>query len=211
MKTRLAPLLAALALGAAGCVDNMGSVQVFATCAFPDDCVFDKTCSKTLMGDVVLDLNLQQDLVLAIQVNNQRTPPANIADGGVDTATAYVEEFTVTYDAPAGLTVPGTSGTVTGTIPTGGSTTVAVEPITAAVGAALVPQIVAETTIVANVRFKGTYADQTQFETAAYKVPVQVCKGCVVPPACIGVNAGKTLQTCPPGATGQIPLAFTCK
>ena len=106
MKTRLSPLLAVLTLAVAGCaVDNMGSVQIYALCSMPDTCTFSGTCDAQYIGQTILDVALQDQLPLAIQVNNQRPPvtPVNTAD-------AHVKTYVTEYSAPAGVAVPGTSG-----------------------------------------------------------------------------------------------------
>jgi hypothetical protein len=210
MKTRLAPLAAAVALTFTGCADDMGSVQLYEICAFPTDtCTFESTCSLHPLGDFVLDLNLQRQLELVIQVNNQRVPTTDLGTP-VDTAAAYAEGWTVTYEAPAPLVVPGTSGRLAATVPPSGSTIVLLEPITAAVGAALVPQVVTSVDLVAKVRLNGQYADQTRFETAEYEIPVRVCKGCLG--AGVSCPVGKVLESmCPPGAIGQLPVGLNCK
>ncbi|BDG04302.1 hypothetical protein [Anaeromyxobacter oryzae] len=214
MKTRLAPILAALSLGAAGCVDNMGSVQIFQTCSIPSDgCTFAATCDAGLLSDVILDVAQQDHLWLVVQVNNQRSKPVNPA---VDTAVAYVQEFDTRYDVvavPAPGTVgtfsaPGTTGRIAVTVPTAGTSTVLIQPITADLGAALVPQVPTSTPtspkyvdLVARTRLKGMYADQTTFETAEYEIPVHVCKGCL-PVVC---TSAELALSCPPDAPGQAP------
>lgn len=204
MKTRLSPLLAALALAVAGCVDNMGSVQIHALCSMPDTCTFSSTCDAQYIGETILDVALQDQLMLAIQVNNQRTPVAP-----VNTADAHVTSYVTEYSAPAGVTVPGTSGSVSSfVVPAGGSSVITVQPITSALGAALVAQVPASTFVdlIAHTRLKGDYDDQTSFETAQFDFAIRVCSGCLgLPAAC---TTG-TLSTC--GGVGQRPNAVSCK
>jgi hypothetical protein len=211
MKTRLAPIAAALALAASGCADNMGTVQIFETCTVPDDCTFTGECSAAFIGEIVVDVGQQDHLTLFLQLNNQRTKTE-----GVDNADAYVQEFVTEYDVLAvpspgttgAFSAPGTSGHVANTVPSSGSSVLMFQAITPSVGAALVPQIPSSTPTApkyvdlrARTRLKGTYTDQTSFETAAYEYPIRVCKGCL-PVFCLSTEVP---ISCPPDSAGQTP------
>jgi hypothetical protein len=212
MKTRLAPLLAALALGSAGCTENMGTVQIFEICSIPESaCTFSGECEAGYGGEVVVDVAQQTHLSLVLQVNNQRATTE-----GTDVADAYLREYVTEYDVlaataaktPDTFTAPGTSGRVAVTIPSSGSTTVMVQPITAPFGAGLVAQLVKSTPtapsyvdLLARLRLKGVYAEGSSFETAEFEIPVRVCNGCL-PVLCLSTQLA---ASCPPDSPAQLP------
>ena len=218
MKTRLAPIAVALALGAAGCTtENMGSEQVFAICGIPDDaCTFQGECGATHIGDVILDIAQQDHLWLPLQLNNQRVPTTDAETGRTDTADAYLQTYDSEYSVvavpapgtPSAVVAPGTSGLVVGTVPSAGSSVAAVQPITPALGAALVPQVPVSTPtspkyvdVVSHFRLKGVYGDGSSFTTARFDIPVRICKGCL-PVICPSTTLA---SSCPPDAPGQVP------
>lgn len=193
MKTRLAALaLASLALA---CADNGASIQPFAVCAPPDtECAFGGECDAHYIGPIVLDESVSMRLWLFIQVNNQLPNNADVTAGRVNTNDAYLTEYTVDYEGAAS----GSSmGRLQSIVPAGGSAVVSVylQP----------PPATGQ--VIAKLRFKGSYVDQSDFETAAFEIPVELCSGCVGALACPGGTAPTAV--CPP-ADGQLPVALTC-
>ncbi|WP_242340963.1 MULTISPECIES: hypothetical protein [Anaeromyxobacter] len=194
MKTRLAALaLASLALA---CADNAASIQPFAICAPPDasgaDCVFESTCTMVHMGPLRIDPSLTATLSVYMQVNNQLPDNTDLSAGRLNTNDAYVTEYEVEYDGAASGT---SAGHTQAMIPADGSTVV---------GLLLQPPLVAGQ-LVAKLKLKGRFADQSTFETAAYETPIIV--GPVGPPQC---PTGETVVGTCGGTVGQVPLGVAC-
>ncbi|WP_242342626.1 hypothetical protein [Anaeromyxobacter terrae] len=193
MKTRLAALaLASLALA---CADNGGSIQPFAICAPPDDvvCSFKGTCDMQHMGPLAMDPAQTTQLIVFMQVNNQLADNADLSAGRVNTNDAYVTEYEVEYSGVASGT---SAGRTQGVVPAGASTII---------GLVLQPPPVPGQ-LVAKMKLKGKFADQSTFETAAYEAPILI--GPVGAPAC---PTGEVLKGTCPGNLGQIPLGVACE
>lgn len=194
MKTRLAAL--ALASVALACADNGASIQPFAICSPPDsatECSFESTCDMVHMGPLAMDPGLPSMSVF-LQVNNQLPNNEDLSAGRLNTNDAYVTEYEVEWEGAA------TIGTVVGktqaVVPAGGSTVVAL----------LLQRPAAGGQVVAKLRLKGHYADESEFETAAYETPLIV--GAVPPPVC---PTGEVLKGTCGGSVGQIPLGYECE
>src|SRR5512138_259986 len=138
-----------------GCADNNVSVQLFQICVPPTDptvCEFPAECAAGWGGEVVLDLAYSEHLYVPIQVNNQLANNRDTSTGRGNTHDANITEFVTTF-SPA-------------------------LPETVTAGQYVVP---ASGTSTASVRAKGTYADQSTFETAEFKIPLIICFECIAP------------------------------
>ncbi|ABS24904.1 hypothetical protein [Anaeromyxobacter sp. Fw109-5] len=194
MKTRLATL--ALASVALACADNGASLQPFAICSPPDsatECVFDDACETVHMGPLMMDPGLASMSVF-LQVNNQLPNNEDLSAGRLNTNDAYVTEYEVEWEGPA--TIGDVVGQTQAMVPAGGSTIVGL----------LLQRPAAAGQVVAKLRLKGHYADQSEFETAAYETPLIV--GAVPPPVC---PTGELLKGTCGGSVGQVPLGFECE
>lgn len=198
MKTRLAAL--ALALAGAACTgDNNASIQVQQICAPTEDCTFAATCDMQYIGVVTMDTALTDQLWLFLQVNNHLADDADEQRGKLNTNDAYVEEYEVEYE---GLAAPDVSGRLQTLVPAGGSAVVSVFPIPSTVGA----MIATTGDVIAKLRLKGKYADESSFETAQIDIPIRICSGCTAVPVC---ESGAAAGLCPPNP-GQLPVAASC-
>lgn len=197
--TRFA-LLAALALAATGCEDNLASIQIQAVCAPPDTCAFSGGCDQQYISWPTLDLDLSSTdaLTLYLQVENQLQDNGDPDLGRVNTNDAHVDETVVEYE---GVLLPKVIMGSNFLVQAGGTSVVKVTPIVggAAVEDALTPFAGGE--IVANLRMRGYYDDGTRFETGEFPITVRICAGC------LGTGCGGA-PTCPPNSEGQAPL--TC-
>lgn len=193
---------AALAALAACTADNNTSVQWYGICYPPDDaaCGFTGKCDKYFLGRAAIDTSVASEVVLFVEMHNQRPDNSDPSVGRLNTNDAYVENLDVTFTGPIAL--PG------GTVPIG--------PITIpASGSQVVPVILstAFTSLAdgaiatAHVVAKGKYADESTFTTAVIDIPVQKCT------ACISYTCPSTGQTvvgyCP--GPGQIPAGVVCQ
>jgi hypothetical protein len=195
MKTRLAALaLASLALA---CADNGASVEPFAICAPPEDaCVFAAECDMQYIGQLALDTSVSSFLWIFVQLNNQLPNNADLSAGRVNTNDAFVTEYEVEYEGAA-------TGSSMGRVPSS---------VVPASGSAVISVLLQPPAVpggvLAKLRLKGKYADQSSFETAEFEIPITICQGCLGVPAC---PAGETLKSvCPPTA-GQMPLSVSCE
>jgi hypothetical protein len=200
-----------LALGAAaGCAaDNMTSIEIAAICAPPDDataCTFSSTCDAQSIGIAAIDIGITDRLWLIVQVNNQTTNNADLGTYRTNSHDAYVEEVSTEYVAP--FPIADTRQRVGPyIIPANGSSVISMFPV--APQAVATMSGVATTTpfgIVAKTKLKGHYQDQTEFETAAYEVAVEVCDGCIDPTPC---TSGIAVAFCP--SAGQSPASVKCE
>jgi hypothetical protein len=208
MKIRaLAVLLPLLAL--AGCADDNVSMQVFGICAPPEDeCVFSGECEAYTLAPLRLDVAQSPFYWAFVEVHNQTAQNDDETAGRPNTHDAYVEEFTVEYEAP---TLPGTRALPTVTkrlesgpsvVPAEGTAVISVYPITAEVGAIIRDDRIADGgtyEVLAKVRLRGFFADQTRFETAEFPMPIQVCDG-----------AGCADIDCDPLTAGVQPPVAAC-
>jgi hypothetical protein len=215
--------LAPLALLLAGCgVDNFASIQLFEICfpPAPDTttgvCIYPAKCDNSLLGRPLVVVPGATQLEVPIQVNNQLKSDADPSTGRVNTNDAHIEKYTISYGVP-GVGVAGAVSLANDTVPADGNTVVLVEVLSSAaitaLGASALPA--GTTTIVAKVVASGRYDNGTTFETGAYKVAVDVCKGCATAPV---VCSGTTVLfgACPGSAVigGQVvssPVNIACK
>jgi hypothetical protein len=195
MKTRLAAL--ALATLALACADNGASLEPFAICSPPEDeCVFSSECDMQFIGTLALDTSVSSQLWIFIQVNNQLPNNADLSAGRVNTNDAFVTEYEVEYQGAGGGSSMGR--VPSSVVPASGSAVISVflQPPAVAGG------------VLAKLRLKGHYTDQSDFETAEFEIPITVCQGCLGP---VGCPVGEVLTSvCPPTA-GQSPIAVTCE
>jgi hypothetical protein len=218
MKTRLALLLSLLALTA--CADNHGSVAIAGICAPPTDattCSFSSTCGAVYLGMNMMDLGRTNLLWLIVEVDNQLPDNANSSTNRTDTNRAYVREYEIEY---AGGVLPKATGPMAGStmVPASGTTTMSVFPVNEATGAALAALVGANThlDVVAKVKLKGVFGDNTSFVTGPYDVTVRACRGTgcyianlpFIPPATCS-DPAKFPVFCP--APGQAPASVTCQ
>jgi hypothetical protein len=213
MTTRLAPL--ALAVLAAGCtVDNSASIQPSRICSIPDSCSFEETCDAQPIGVLALDVSLQDEMFLGIEVHNQLQNNEDLSVGRVNTHDAELQTYTTEYETSGGVVAPSTSGNAQQLIPAEGTAVVGIFPITAPLGAALQLQIPASTPfapvyaeVIAKVRLKGIFKDESDFETGEFRIPIRVCNGCFLIPTC--EDTAQVPTAC--GGIGQEPQgAVTC-
>ncbi len=218
MKTATRILLASLLLASA-CVDDKPVVQMRHVCAPPDDatsCSFDAECDGVYLGEYVFDVASASRLTLFVEVGNQMLDNANPELGRVNTHDAYVQQVDITYRGA--LALDPTAHLLQRLIPANGSSVVTLFPITEASAAQLgglgLPAG-ASAEVVAEVRLSGKLADEsTEFETAAYEIPIRVCNGCIPVFGC--VDPLQFLVTCPPDLVtlaplqGQLPLGLAC-
>jgi hypothetical protein len=215
MKIRaLAALLPLLVLGACA-EDNNVSIQVFGICAPPDDgCAFEAECGAFTLDRLTLDLAQTTFHWSFIEVHNQMLSNADASSGRPNTKDAYVEEYSVEYEVPAGVpALPSFTRRLDSgpsTVPAEGTSVISLFPITEAEGGRLGMAITTpeRRQVVAKVRLRGFLADQSRFETAEFPIPIQVCAGCLEVPAC--TDPTQTVSLCPPNA-GQLPLAEKCE
>jgi hypothetical protein len=221
MKIRaLAVLVPLLAL--AGCADNNVSIQVFGICAPPaEECSFAGKCDAYTLDRLRLDVAQAGFYWALIEVHNNTGNNQDNSAGRPNTHDAYVEEFSVEYELPL---IPGTTPAIPTmvtervesgptVVPAEGTSIVSVFPITPAVATALRDRLTTETVeVVAKVRLRGFYADQTRFETAEFPLPIQVCDGagCVPLLDCDATLAGiqPPIDACP--QLGQAPASPFC-
>jgi hypothetical protein len=229
MKIRaLAVLLPLLAL--TGCTeDNNVSVQVYGICAPPDaECSFTGECEAYTLAPFALDVGVTDHHWTFIEVHNQTLNNANGDTGQGNTHDAYVEVAEIEYETPG---LP--AGTVTTPVPSvadrlesgpmvvpaEGTAVVGLYPITRQVGQILAARINGGTAaqraatydVIARVRLRGFYADQSEFETAEFPLRIRVCVGCITVFGCDDPATPEIEPTafCPPNP-GQAPLSVIC-
>src|SRR5512143_2713466 len=195
MKTRLAALATAAALGAlagaGGCVDNRASIQLQAICAPPATCTFTEKCDAQYIGYPALDKGASPNdtLWLTLQVANQLPNNQNLDTGRLNTNNAHVDEVAIEFEG--GLTGTQTTGS-NYEIPAEGTSVISTQLDLAAAAAG---------EVLARIRARGYLDDGTRFETGEFPVTVIVCASGCAPAACGGG------RTCPPDSEGQLPLA----
>jgi len=201
MKTRTLAA-AAIALGLSACSAEFSPVGIFEVCKPPapdttnGSCLYPATCEAGLAGTPVLDVSTATiDFRLPVQIDNSLTDNSSKVDGRINTNTAYIESFEMTYTGAA--LAPWTIGT-TVTVPTAGSSGAVLRLIRVADFPALAPAS-GVTNIVVNVRGHGILASQDSFTTAWFKIPVAVCSGCLA--SSFACTAPAVLVTCPSGGS----------
>jgi len=209
MNTRI---LAALLLAAAtGCIDNYASIRLSAACFPPtpnDDgsCSYPSTCESVMMGNLSVDttyVNTGGTLYWPFQADNQR-PPNDVREGAVNTATAFITGFKISYISDS-VTIPdAVLDDTTRTVEPESSNVLSIPVIPLPVATLLsVPDdLVAQ--VRAEIRATGHYGDDSSFETGAFTVVVDV-----VNENWIGLSYAKPTEIplgyCPqPGQTGVL-------
>ena len=201
-------LLAPLAL-AGGCIDNKPVVEMFGVCAPPDAdaCSFDAECDGFYLGDVVVDIDSAQRLILFLEVHNQLLPNDDPGTGRVNTNDAFVQEVFVTF---RGLDLDATSHRLQQVVPANGTTVIAAFPVTEEAVAQLgTLGIVGVVDFIAQVRLRGILGDGSDFETAQYEIPVRVCNGCL-PGVGPCADPAQFLVGCPADPGAQAPTTVAC-
>lgn len=192
MVTRLASLvlaLAALVVLASGCAsDNTASVQPYALCSMPDDCVFAAECDAQVIGAFEFDPSGNTEMFVAIEVHNQLTNNADEkTTGHVNTHDAHFESYSVSYGGAPGLVsgstgeIPASSSSTQQVIPAEGTSVVGVYPFPQSVVADLnaggaVPVSPDYVTVQVTVNLKGRYDDGSKWE-APFEFPVRLSLG----------------------------------
>jgi hypothetical protein len=202
MKTRTLSA-AALALGLSACAAEFSPVSIFEVCKPPDpdtangSCLYPATCDAGLAGTPVLDVTTAQlDFRLPVQIDNSLLDNSLAADGRINTNTAHIQSFEMTYTGAA--LAPWSVGAAT-TVPTTGSAGAVLRLIPKEYFASLAPPGSATTNVVVNVRAHGVLDSQDSFTTAWFKIPVSVCAGCLA--SSFTCTAPAVLVTCPPAST----------
>jgi hypothetical protein len=186
----LALVLAAAALGACT-VDDMSSVEISGVCTPPDDpttCTFNAQCGEDeqFIGVMTLDTRVSGQLQLITQINNQLIDNRNEESFQANNHDAYVTDMDVEYETP--LPVPGWSQPIGPyIIPANEPMPISIFPIDIATPGALAAFAVLDAAaeaagsvrVVANVRLRGVFQDQSEFETAEWPVAIDVCDGCL--------------------------------
>lgn len=213
----------ALAALATGCLQkNTVSVEPYAVCAMPDECTFQATCSAQFIGNPTLDVVGEEPMWLAVEMHNQLTNNANEAGQG-NTHDAHFESYSVSYSGGPGLVppstgeIPASGGPAQQVIPAGGTSVIGFDlilqdAVTALAGSAAVPAGPDYEQIVAHVKFKGRYDDNSKWE-AEYTIPVRICHDCIAG-GCefgsIATGACPSLFQYPRGAPSCLPVP-TCR
>jgi hypothetical protein len=218
MITRLFAFVVAGSLLAA-CVQNEVTLEPRAVCS-PGDSASNcspsgGTCDRFLTGYAWMFLQIDDGgggtydngMWFYMEVANNR--PSNEGEGGqLDSANAHITDYVLSYESE-GLSIPSyTFSTVTVTVPAEGSATPFVPLIPEEMSALLQGIIPAgETRLVdVYVAFKGHYLDQSEFETAGFKVATYVTNA--VFPGYPCPNVGDVVsEVCP--NYGQT-AAYTC-
>jgi hypothetical protein len=220
-----ARLIAALSLAvatAAGCVPNDASVRVFGLCSLPDNCVFPAKCDAIFIGKIKFDPvpgttsrgePVDGSLVWPVQFDNQLEPNNDATAGRVDTHTAWIESYLISYTTSVAsigdVEIPISSHPVP---PSGNS--VGIIPIVPASVSTFLTTVTGPADLAAEVKAKGRFADGTAFETGPFTVVVEIapneqsiegsdanCRALTNDPTAVYVGA------CPqPGQTA----AFSC-
>ena len=202
MKTRTLAAAAA-ALGLSACSAEFSPVNIFQICKPPDpdtangSCLYPATCEAGLAGTPVLDVRVaQSDFRLPVQIDNALVDNSLAADGRINTNTAYIQSFEMTYTGTG--VAPWTVGDAV-TVPTSGSSGAVLRLIPVEYFPSLLASGSATSNIVVNVRGHGVLTSQDSFTTAWFKVNVRVCAGCL--DTSFTCAAPAVLVTCPPAAT----------
>lgn len=210
----LAPLLLA------ACVDNKGTVQLRHVCAPPEaasTCGFAETCDAVSLAPFFFDVSAGSPRMwMFVEVGNQLESNASPEIGRVNTHDAYVQEAVVSYEG-GGLALASASHRLQQMVPSESTQVLSIYPLPDSAAFELSTfTITGIVDIVAKVKLKGVYGDETGFETAEYEIPLRICNGCLNPGGPIGCpTAGDLLFACPPGSApggliSQSPASFEC-
>jgi hypothetical protein len=216
MNTRSLASLAvpALLLGLACSQPNFATLELFQLCFPPTPdattggCGLPSNkCDKVQAGVSVLDVGTAPDLLLLLQINNQQPNNADTSTGRVNTNDALILEYRIRYEGAnlAPVVVPATPDQVPAA-----SSQVSFIPVVPRSTANQLRSIVtgtSPTTVFAFVKAAGRFYDDRTFETGEYRIPVDVCNGCVGVFACVPpkTRLGVCLQD------GQLPATISCQ
>lgn len=162
MKSRLLAL--GLLLGAAGCVDDRASLEIYGICAMTDDCTFGAACDVYHMGTVDFATGGSM-LMVAFELHNQLPNNADLASGRVNSNDAHVDGGSVEFKVDG--TVVSTWGFLTGNsvIPADG---------TGLVWTYLAPSTLPVGVYTAELTLTGYYDNGNDFETGPFPVGLRV-------------------------------------
>jgi hypothetical protein len=203
----------ALLLSLACSQSNFGTVELFQLCfpPTPDStggCALPANKCDKVQADVsVLDVGTAPDLLLLLQINNQQPNNADTSTGRINTNDALVLEYRIRFEG-ANLTpvvVPATPVQVPAA-----NSQVAFIPVVPRSTTNQLRSIVTgvnPTTVFAFVKAAGRFYDDRTFETGEYRIPVDVCNGCVGVFGCLApkIRVGVCLQD------GQLPATISCQ
>lgn len=181
MKSRLLALLL-LASGAAGCVDDRASVEIFAICTMTDDCTFANECDAQFMGAIYYTTGGAM-LQLPMEIHNQVPNNEDLGSGRVNSNDAHITGGTVVYEgaAVAGVMPGDWSFFTNATIPAGGSSLAWVYLASGGIPAGA---------YTANLKLSGYFDNGNDFETGPFP---------------IGLLAGTFGSFCPTGTVDACP------
>ncbi len=204
MTTRILPLVA-LAAALAGCLqENHASIEFEAVCFPPEPdatkgtCDYSNTCDKVLGGTFWADVSVVTEAVALIQINNQLPNNEDLSAGRVNTNDAFIQQFRFEF---VGTALPEVWVDANVTVPAASSQLAFVPVLPPSTVLALTA---ASGHLVVTVRAAGRYTDERTFVTGPYKVPVDFCSGCFVPPTCA---SGVYFVCIQPGQSGN----YVCK
>lgn len=203
MDRRLLPLLVALA-AAGSCAVKAPTVAFTTICAPPDggSCTFAATCDAQYIGPSVMDVAVTNQLWLTVEVHNQAADNSDKTIGRANTQDAYLQEIDVSYSGA--VAIPATATRMQQRVPANGTAVVSIFPIPVSAGvAAATLGGAAAADVVAKVKGKGIFGDDTSFETPVYEVPITICNGCLGPTTCADPTQ-TVVALCPPN-DGQRP------
>lgn len=182
MNARLLAIAGLVAL--AGCsVPNDASVRIYGMCYPPEPtdagvCAYAATCGSLFLGGVAGDVSstsIYGPLVWPIQVDNQR-PSNKDRAGGVETATARIEGYRVSYTT-SGLStirsIPSVDVAISGHSVLPAGSTVVIAPVVPASVGTLLFGLMGDGAVLdfkAELKAFGHYGDGSKFETGAFQV-----------------------------------------
>lgn len=201
----LAPLVA--------CVKgNNASIEVFSICSPPAaaDCKFSAKCDAQPGSEQIVDLSLisADSMILPVEVHNQLANNAD-ANGHVNTNDAMVQQVKVSYGVP-GFGVRSITTNLSQTVPATGTAVLALNLLNAGAVADFATGLGGAGSVEAifDVKLKGVLADNSQFETGTYRVPVVVCIGCLASAYTCDTAGAVPTKFCI--QEGQWPANWTC-
>jgi hypothetical protein len=183
MNARLIAALSLAAVAATGCVPNDASVRIHGLCSIPDTCLFPPECEAIWIGKIRFDPfpgttsrgePVDGSLVWPVQFDNQLEPNNDATAGRVDTHTAWIESYVISYSTSvaslADVEIPISSHPV----PPAGASTGIIPIVPASVSAFLTSAVTGLADLTAEVKAKGRYADGSSFETGPFTVVVEI-------------------------------------
>jgi hypothetical protein len=204
MDRRLLLLAVALAAAASSCTVKAPTVAFTTICAPPDggSCTFSDTCDAQYIGPSVMDVSVTSQLWLAVEVHNQAVDNTDETIGRGNTQDAYLQKIDVSYSGA--VAIPATSTPMQQRVPAGGTAVLSIFPVPASAGLTNTSVLAGSSAVViAKVKGKGIFGDDTSFETPVYEIPVTICNGCLGPMTCPDPTQ-TVVALCPPN-DGQLP------